>query len=187
MNVTHQYSDLKYYKTCLIHRQWMLFGSSLGWLMLPNAIMTGNAVDIVCGLVIAIGSFMVYLILRTIEYTPPSIAYVPFEKLSRFGRGQYVYVIRDIDVTGHYKIGRTTDIVRRLTDFNVKLPFQIGIVLIATCTDAVVLETKLHHHFAEKRVAGEWFSLVDEDVIELIDMIARHGKIVGSAKMQESA
>lgn len=185
MNFGHDYLDLAYFKNTLISRCLLLVAASLGWLMLPNSIMTGNAVDIICGFVIAIGAFALYLALRLIDYTPPSVSYMSFANLSQFGRGQYVYVIRDIDVSGHYKIGRTTDIVRRLTDFNVKLPFQIGIVLIATCTDPVVLETTLHHHFAEKRVAGEWFSLNDEDLIVLRHMIAQHATIVGSATTQK--
>lgn len=81
-----------------------------------------------------------------------------------YQRGHYVYVIRDIDVTGFYKIGRTNDPYVRLSAFEVKLPFQIEIVTVLSCNNAMLMEKQLHDRYALKRVRGEWFQLSDEDV-----------------------
>lgn len=79
-------------------------------------------------------------------------------------RGEYIYVIKDIDISGYYKIGRTNDPSIRLSTFDVKLPFRIEVIAILTCKNAMQGERELHVRFASKRVRGEWFNLDDSDL-----------------------
>lgn len=84
--------------------------------------------------------------------------------LNNFEVGHYVYVIKDISVTGYYKIGRTNNPVRRLGRFEVVLPFDLHIFAIIRCVDMTVLEGQLHQHFKDKRKSGEWFDLNNADL-----------------------
>lgn len=74
----------------------------------------------------------------------------------------YVYVIRA--ETGHYKIGRTTSIPRRMNLFSVKLPFKFDIINYFPCHNMFEIESHFHEVYSEKRTNGEWFLLSDEDV-----------------------
>lgn len=178
------YDTFKYYQSLRRTRYAALVMSVTGFLMVPGAVRTGNWVDFVCGLMIGAVSIALYSIVRRFRYTPPTVTYMPFDMLASIPNGQYVYVIRDIDVTGYYKIGRTRDLARRLTDFNIKLPFQIGIVLVISCADCVVLETKLHREFEAKRVGGEWFALDGTDLLKLRNIATTHGKEIMNAEKE---
>lgn len=74
----------------------------------------------------------------------------------------YVYLIQS--PTGNYKIGRTTDPANRLKTFEVKLPFEVEFVCVIQCENMFTVERELHQRFADKRVNGEWFSLLPDDV-----------------------
>jgi hypothetical protein len=71
-----------------------------------------------------------------------------------------VYIIKGGSL---YKIGRTTNLERRLRAFN-GLPFPVEVVHTIQAGDACGLETSLHSLFKSKRVKGEWFSLTEEDL-----------------------
>lgn len=75
-----------------------------------------------------------------------------------------VYLIRDKDVTGLVKIGRSMNVRRRFNNFGVDLPFETEIVLIIETEQCIALETSLHRLCAKKRVRGEWFALDDDDI-----------------------
>lgn len=83
-----------------------------------------------------------------------------------------VYVIQDVDVTGYYKIGKTTHPADRIGHFDVMLPFQTRVVHIVASKDCSALEAMLHRHFAAKRKRGEWFELSDDDIAWLIALKA---------------
>lgn len=80
---------------------------------------------------------------------------------------EYVYLIRDVSVTGAYKIGLTTKPSRRLIDFIVKLPFRVHIVHVQEVSDSRIAETYLHRTYKQKHVDGEWFMLSDDEVEQL--------------------
>ena len=106
---------------------------------------------------------------RPITFTAKDKAISDFYRntlhLYPYDRGGYVYVIRDIEVSGLYKIGKSQDVRKRLTDFGAKLPFEFHIVHIVPAGNHTALETVLHHNFADKRQRGEWFALEWEDVV----------------------
>lgn len=76
-------------------------------------------------------------------------------------RPGYIYVIKAD--TGHYKIGRSNNIPRRMSLFAVKLPFDFEIIHTFPCDDAIEAERmlleagKMHGH----HVNGEWFNFTD--------------------------
>lgn len=76
----------------------------------------------------------------------------------------YVYVIKDIDVSGQYKIGKTKHPAARLANFGVKLPFRTEVVLVKRSNNANEAEKVLHRRFRCARQQGEWFKLTDSQV-----------------------
>jgi cell division protein FtsL len=86
------------------------------------------------------------------------------QALSTMPEGNYIYVIRDVDISGNYKIGRASRPARRLYDFDVKLPFEVRIVHVAAVQDAHRTERELHNIFRKKRINGEWFALDERDI-----------------------
>jgi len=87
--------------------------------------------------------------------------------LASHGRG-YVYLLKDLDVTGYCKIGRTNDPIRRIGHFDTMLPFRTDVLAVIETSDCVGLETVLHHQYADKRVRGEWFDLTEDDIAEIV-------------------
>lgn len=66
----------------------------------------------------------------------------------------------------YFKIGKTRHLPHRAKQLaiGVKVPFDIKLIHAFTSIDCQVAELKLHQLFHEKRVEGEWFTLLDEDV-----------------------
>lgn len=77
---------------------------------------------------------------------------------------QYVYIIKDVSVTGYHKIGCTDNPERRLREFAVKLPFETEIVLLIKNHNATAFERMLHSTFDDKRIRGEWFDLSGDEI-----------------------
>jgi hypothetical protein len=83
------------------------------------------------------------------------------ETLDRVNVGT-VYILGSS--TSYYKIGRTTNLQKRLHNFGVKLPFEVWLAMSIRCLDHVWAEKYLHAVFGKKRVNGEWFTLSDIDI-----------------------
>jgi hypothetical protein len=73
----------------------------------------------------------------------------------------YVYVIKG---NGLYKIGRTTQLAKRLTHFSTLFPVPITLVTAIPTDDPVSLEKRLQNQFSERRRSGEWFALSEADL-----------------------
>jgi predicted GIY-YIG superfamily endonuclease len=85
-------------------------------------------------------------------------------------RSGLVYVIRS-GQTNLYKIGRTTDIKRRLKQLQTMNSNNLSIWKLIYCHDAIAMETSLHQKFKPFRKQGEWFSL-NENCLKEIERIA---------------
>ena len=73
----------------------------------------------------------------------------------------YVYVM-NAEGTNQFKIGRTTNINRRLQQLNPpQAPFNINLVALAYVGDCFWLETALHNYYSFHRKKGEWFEFND--------------------------
>jgi len=73
-------------------------------------------------------------------------------------RDGIVYVIR-AGQTNLYKIGRTTNIDRRLRQLQNMNSQPLSVVKLIQCHDAIAVEASLHRKFALNRRNGEWFEL----------------------------
>jgi hypothetical protein len=79
---------------------------------------------------------------------------------------RYVYAVKSPAYPGLIKIGKTQDIVSRLSCLNVgNAPLPFVIVALAASFDYRRDELAAHAHFAHARREGEFFELKDSDVI----------------------
>lgn len=74
----------------------------------------------------------------------------------------FVYLITD-DQTG-YKIGRSSDVVRRIRRLATATPFDLRIIHVIATDQMEVLENALHVHFASQLIQREWFTLTEQDI-----------------------
>lgn len=87
------------------------------------------------------------------------------------GKEGFVYMITDTTRYGYYKIGKSKEPERRLTEANCFSPFKsFKLVRMYFSQDALRLESQLHKYFAEDRVSGEWF----HSSIEEFDTFAKN-------------
>lgn len=74
-----------------------------------------------------------------------------------YSRNGYIYVINAVG-TNRYKIGRTKDLERRLTELNRgQSAHELKLVFQECCADTSMLECAMHSLCSEYRVYGEWF------------------------------
>lgn len=76
----------------------------------------------------------------------------------------WVYLFRADDPVGMYKIGYSTDPVRRWESVQASCPVPLIFEWAIPCWGNDGTELKLHRKFALERVRGEWFKLSKQDV-----------------------
>ena len=75
-----------------------------------------------------------------------------------------VYIIEDTQ--GHYKIGATTNVIKRLRVLRVANPRPLYLTYYSDPVPFYkTLEKFVHEKFKSKRMNGEWFSLTDTDLV----------------------
>jgi hypothetical protein len=80
-----------------------------------------------------------------------------------------VYFIQDV-ARGYTKIGRTSDLVARISTLQTGNPDELTVYKTVKCTEAhpsADLEKELHEHFAEHHVRGEWFDITNDQIDEV--------------------
>jgi hypothetical protein len=90
------------------------------------------------------------------------------KKVSKQRVTGYVYLVAGEG--GVYKIGKTTQLDKRVNFFEIKLPFPIELVCVIPSDDISGLERQMHKRFADKHVNGEWFKLTQQEVEEIKSM-----------------
>jgi hypothetical protein len=100
----------------------------------------------------------------------------------------FVYILQ---MEGHdyYKIGRTTDINRRVCEIKPQMPGRLTLLLAHRVRNAWVMEANLHRDFSGRRMNGEWFNLNSSEIerirltllsvqtLELTERIVAHVKM----------
>ena len=79
----------------------------------------------------------------------------------------YVYLVK---LDKHYKIGISISPDSRLQEFTL-LPYPLEDICIEKVNDYKQVEKELHKLYSDKRVRGEWFSLQQSDVENIIKYI----------------
>lgn len=81
----------------------------------------------------------------------------------KYGYG-YVYILSSPE--GYYKIGCTSDPLKRVDQIQPKLPFKVKKEFMFHCAPGQEqrAEQRLHSKFRSKRTNGEWFRLDAEDI-----------------------
>lgn len=79
----------------------------------------------------------------------------------RSSRQSLVYLMRS---GGHYKIGRSDRIEKRVREIRVALPEPLSLVHSIRTDDPVGIEAYWHRRFKDRRANGEWFRLSHADV-----------------------
>lgn len=74
----------------------------------------------------------------------------------------YIYCLHDQQ--GHYKLGRSKYLDKRIKQLSTLPPFDIELIHSLQVLFADKYESALHEHFASQRLRGEWFRLSAEDI-----------------------
>lgn len=86
----------------------------------------------------------------------------------------YVYVIRDIEISGTYKIGSTGNPAARFAQFDADLPLGIAPVLIFRIDDdAELFERRLQSRYQRYNKYGEWYRLSERDIGQLREQTSK--------------
>lgn len=78
-----------------------------------------------------------------------------------------LYVVRS---NGYYKIGITENFKDRLGQLQTSSPLKIEPVELYEFEDARLVERVLHQRFASQRTSGEWFSLSEGDLMDIVSV-----------------
>jgi hypothetical protein len=70
----------------------------------------------------------------------------------------YIYLLH-AEGTHYLKIGRTTNLERRLSAIQTHCPHRLVVLYAVHCRDSIAMERLLHTQFAQYRTIGEWFAM----------------------------
>lgn len=103
----------------------------------------------------------------------PEVYRVPEFPTKAAGPG-YVYLLES---GGRYKIGISRDVTRRLAQLRSgQSPFPITLINAVEGYGYVEFEGQLHKRFAHARVRGEWFSLTEQELAEVLEAMDQWAK-----------
>jgi len=98
-----------------------------------------------------------------IRHFPNKINSIEFRLDNNLG---YIYFIQE-KLLGHIKIGRSSNLEKRLQIFATDLPFEIELVHYIKSYNYEKIELEFHKHFKRQRVNGEWFKLSDAEIFAI--------------------
>jgi hypothetical protein len=85
----------------------------------------------------------------------------------RPSRPGYVYLVK---ADKYFKIGRSKQPDVRFSQIGLQLPFPFEVLHIVPVSDMYEAEKHLHSKFAHRHLNGEWFSLSDTEVAEIMNL-----------------
>lgn len=81
---------------------------------------------------------------------------------------EYIYLTKS---DFGYKIGRTTRPKKQPLQVVGNMPIKLKVIVVIEVPNSREWERRIHSHFSEKRLRGEWFSLDQADV-EMIKSVS---------------
>lgn len=109
---------------------------------------------------------------KSIEIADGQIVEIALTNGQRAKRGEFVYLMRADN--GLTKIGLTDNLDRRVKSLQSSSPVEINLIGYIKTATAEMLEGELHNQFSKWRAHGEWFSLTDEQCLQII---SEHGGV----------
>jgi predicted GIY-YIG superfamily endonuclease len=109
--------------------------------------------------------------LRTREAIREATQVYPRESMDWTLKQPGVYVIR---AQGWCKIGRASDVARRLHEHRTSIPRGFEIVAVLLTSDCVALESALHQQYQSYQKRGEWFELPDPAIAHIKSLEANY-------------
>lgn len=85
----------------------------------------------------------------------------------------YVYLLKSS--LGHYKIGSTKDVAKRLHSIECSFPHKVELVHSFETDERYRVERELQARYAEYRLAGEWFTLPGSAISEFTEITNYYG------------
>lgn len=104
----------------------------------------------------------------TIAIEEVAIEFEKWCKRDPLTKANRVYFIRAIN-TEKFKIGISADPRKRLKTMQIGSPVKLVLSRDIECTDAALVEKKIHACFDKYKVHGEWFSLPIQQALEIFD------------------
>jgi len=80
-------------------------------------------------------------------------------------KSEVVYLLQSVH---GFKIGRSKDVVKRISQIKSANPSEITLILTLDFRNCVKQEKWIHNKFKEKKISGEWFDLSPDDYEWLI-------------------
>ena len=75
----------------------------------------------------------------------------------------FIYLVQAVG-TDKFKIGRATNVTKRIRELQTGSPLKIRYVYHAYVQNANLCEMELHNKFSNQREIGEWFALTQADI-----------------------
>jgi hypothetical protein len=88
-------------------------------------------------------------------------------KIKDFNKVGYVYFIKET-FSNHIKIGRSSNLEKRLRLFISDFPFEIQLIHYIKSNNYEKIELEFHKYFKENRANGEWFKIDDIELKKII-------------------
>ena len=79
---------------------------------------------------------------------------------------EYVYAITADEHPGLLKIGRTTDVNKRLSQLQVGSPYKLKLAYVHECENNTWAEAMVQERLSVSRVSGEWYKVTVEEFKE---------------------
>jgi hypothetical protein len=80
----------------------------------------------------------------------------------------YIYLLKCGE---YFKIGKSQRLRQRLDHFQTVYPHHLEVVVTARVAGVDAIERQLHQQYQAKRHKGEWFTLAQQDVTDIVEML----------------
>jgi len=98
----------------------------------------------------------------------------------------YIYLLQ-LDCEPYYKIGVTSDLIRRKDNLQTGNPFELRYFHTVRCKSRYIAystETTLHHRYKRYHIRLEWYHLPLDKLLDAVSIISQVGETVSFDKLK---